>query len=272
MAVKNLSIFLFFSCCLSLQSLAQSVSSLMGARPNGIGYATSTLFDPWGLFNNVAGISEVAATTTAFAYDLHPSLTGANRMAAIALIPLKTGVTGVGAFRFGDDLYNEHILSAGYSNQFGIASLGVKVNYIQYRTEGFGSQGVFTVSFGGIAKLTPMLAVGAHLTNINQPSVTDQEKLPTKLTAGIGITPTEKVLMVTEIEKDLDYDATWKMGLEYKFHEKFAARTGYNINPNTAFFGLGFKTNKLRIDYAIQHNVLLSISHQASVAYQVNKR
>jgi hypothetical protein len=243
----------------------------MGGRANGMGYASAALFDEWGVFNNIAGIAKIETTTASFAYDLHPSLVGANRTAALIAHPFYIGVIGVGAYRFGDNLYNEHILSAGFSNTFGIASLGLKVNYIQYQTEGFGTKGVMSINFGGIAQLTPILAVGAYITNINQPDLNDFEKLPTRLAAGISITPTEKISIITELEKDLEYDPTWKAGIEYKFHTKFSARTGYNINPNTAFFGLGFKTKKFNIDYALQHNVVLSLSHQASISYQFNK-
>jgi hypothetical protein len=256
---------------LSKAAIAQSVSTLMGGRANGMGYASATLFDEWGMFNNIAGIAKIESTTASFAYDLHPSLVGANRTAALIAHPFKIGVVGVGAYRFGDNLYNEHILSAGFSNTFGIASLGLKVNYIQYQTEGFGTKGVVSINFGGIAQLTPILAVGAYITNINQPELNELEKLPTRLAAGISITPTEKIIINTELEKDLEYDPTWKAGIEYKFHSKFCARTGYNINPNTAFFGLGFKTKKFNIDYALQHNVLLSLSHQASIRYEFNK-
>jgi hypothetical protein len=114
--------------------------------------------------------------------------------------------------------------------------------------------------------------VGAYITNINQPEITETEKIPTKLTAGLAFRPSEKIFIATEIEKDLEYDPTWRAGLEYLFHEKFCARTGYALNPNTAFFGIGFKAKKLNIDYALQHNTLLSLSHQASVAYHLNRK
>lgn len=240
----------------------------MGARANGIGYTSSALFDTWGIFNNIAGIAKLENPTVAFAYDLHPSLPGANRTSAAFGLPIKIGVAGAGVYRFGDDLYNETILSGGFSNQFGLAALGVQVNYIQYRTEGFGSKGVWSINLGGIAELTPHISVGAYIVNLNQPSISEDEKLPTKLVAGVGFKPTDKVFFATEIEKDLEYDPTFKMGLEYKFHKKFCARTGYNVHPNTAFFGLGFLTKKFTIDYALQHSTSFNLSHQASVAYQ----
>ena len=245
----------------------------MGARAHGMGYSSSTLFDSWALFNNVAGLAKINQPTTSFSYDLRSSIPGANRTAAAFSMPSKYGVVGAGLFRFGDDLYSESILSAGFSNQFGLASLGLKVNYIQYKAEGFGTKGVFTINFGGLAEITPNILVGAYITNINQPELSeDGDRVPTMLTAGIAFKPTTKVIITTELEKDLDYDATWKLGAEYFFHEKFCARTGFNIQPNASFFGLGFKTSRFLMDYALQYNSEINFNHQASATYQFNKK
>lgn len=252
--------------------LAQSVSPQIGSRPNGIGYASSTLFDEWGVFNNIAGIAKLETISAAFTYDLHSTLQGANRTAAAVAIPTKVGVIGTGVYRFGDNLYNEHLLSAGFSNKFGITSLGAQVNYIQYRVEGFGSKGVWNINLGGITELTSKLSIGAYIVNIVQTTISTEDKLPTKLMVGLGFKPIDKIFIAAEIEKDLDYDPTWKMGIEYKFHEKFFARTGYNVNPNKAFFGLGFNTQKFAFDYSVQHSTSLSLSHQATAAYHFPKK
>lgn len=265
---------LYFLCaalfCFTL-TLAQSVSPQIGSRANGIGYASATLDDAWGLFNNPAATAQQKHITTGFTYDLHPSISGANRTAAVVNIPVGIGVTGIGAYRFGDDLYNEHILSIGFANKFGLASLGAQVNYLQYTATGFGNKGVVSINLGGIAELTPQLSVGAYVVNVNQPALSSDEKLPTRLVAGVAFKPIEKIFIAIEVDKDLDFDPLWKLGLEYFVHKKFAVRTGYNLNPNTGFFGLGFKTRKIMIDYAFQYNVLLKMSQQASVSFQFAK-
>jgi len=251
---------------------AQSVSTQIGARANGMGYASAALFDTWSLFNNPASTAKLETITAGFTYDLHPTPIGANRTAAVIAVPINPiGVITGGAYRFGDDLYNEHLISVGFASKFGLASLGAQVNYIQYSAEGFGTKGVVSINLGGIAELTPQLSIGAYIINLNQPEISREEKLPTRLVAGLGFKPIEKLFVGVEIEKDLDLDPTWKMGLEYAFHKKFSARTGYNVRPNTGFFGLGMKTKKLSIDYTIQYNVFLSFSHQASVGYQFAK-
>ena len=266
-----------FSILIALSAIkivkAQSVSTHMGARAAGISYTSSVLKDEWSLFNNVGGLAGVEKVNAAFAVDLHPSLQGANRMAAIFSVPVKLGVAGIGIFRFGDNLYSEQIISTGYSNRFGIASLGLKANYVQYRAEGFGTKSVVTINFGGVADITPQLSVGAYITNLNQPKLSGHdERLPTKLVAGIGFKPTEKLLLVTEIDKDLHYEATWKGGIEYVIHKKIFLRTGFNLHPNASFFGVGFKTWKFKVDYALQYSNAMNFAHQTSAVYFIQSQ
>jgi len=253
---------------------AQSISTLMGARAAGIGYASSGLTDEWSLFNNVGGLGSQNIMSAAVAYEIRAQLTNANRMAFVFNSPIRWGVASLGAFRFGDDLYSEQIISAGFGNKFGIASLGVKGNYIQYRAEGFGTNHAFSLDFGGVAQLTDQLSIGAYITNLNQASMSNDyqsERLPTKLTAGITFKPTQYILITSELDKDLDYAATWRTGLEYSYKEKLFFRTGFNLNPQTGFFGIGMRKKKLHADYAIQFNSLTGASHQASASYRLTR-
>lgn len=257
--------------CLSF-CYAQSSSTLIGARANSLGYASACIADEWSLFNNVAGLSKVDRATPAFTYDAQPSFKPFNRAAVTVAILSKLGVAAVGAFRFGDRLYSEQIIAAGFSNTFGLASLGLKVNYIQYNAQGFGTKSVFSVSFGGIAKLTEKISLGAHIININQPEISsdDDEKLPTILVTGIAFKLSSKTLIATEVEKNLNYPAIWKSGVEYQPHKKFILRTGFNINPSAAFAGFGFRLLKFKLDYAYHHSFVMSPRHQTTVGYTFN--
>lgn len=241
----------------------------MGARSCGLAYASGGLVDEWSLFNNVAGLAKVEKLSAAFAYDTQPSFKSFNRMAAVFAVPLKLGVAGAGIFRFGDELYNEQIVSVGFSNTFGLASLGLKANYIQYNAPGFGTKGIFSISFGGIATLTEKISVSAHIANINQPNISksEKEKLPTILLMGLGAQLTTQTFFTTELEKDLQNPVKWKTGVEYQPFKKFICRTGFSINPDAIFFGFGFRPMKFKLDYAYQHNFTLGSRHQATVGY-----
>ncbi len=241
----------------------------MGARAAGMGYASATMADEWSLFNNVGGLGKINRPNAAFAYEIRPALIGASRMAASVSSPTKIGTWGLGVFRFGDDVYSEHMVSLGVGNQVGNTSLGAKINYVQYRAESFGMNTAMSIDVGGITQITSQISVSAYLTNLTQSKLigTDGERLPTKLVAGAGFRPSEKIFLATEIEKDLAYQATWRTGIEYAVYKKVFFRTGFNLHPNAAYVGLGGQKKNLKFDYAIRFGQLTGAAHQASVIY-----
>jgi hypothetical protein len=243
----------------------------MGARSAGMGNSNAALKDESSLLNNVGAMAEIKNATCFSSYEVRPALPGANRMAFGIYLPTKVGVAGVGAFKFGDDLYSEQILTAGFSNKLGIASLGAKVNYIQYQTAGLETRNAISINFGGLAQITPHISVGAYIININQSKISENEQLPTKLVAGIGFKPDAYFFITTEVEKDLSYNATWRLGAEYSIHKKVFVRTGFNLNPSTAFAGLGTQSRRIKIDYALSFNHSLGTAHQGSAIYRFGK-
>lgn len=253
--------------------MAQSAPSQMGAGAHGMGNASACLTGAWAMTQNIAGLASVKQPVAAFSCHAVPSFEPFNRLSAVLVTPIRSGAAGLSAFRFGDDLYNEHILSLGAAHTFGLASLGLKLNYIQYRAQGLETRTALSVSFGGIAQLTPKLLFGAHIVNINQPVIhTDTgERIPTSLYAGLAFKPSDKLILSTEIEKDLQHPATVKSGMEYRFYNKLFLRTGVNLHPEAGFFGLGFQMRKLQLDYALQLSHAAGFSHQASVLYKLKQ-
>jgi hypothetical protein len=219
------------------------------------------------LFNNVSTSASLKETRVGFTCDAMPAFPTFNRMAASFLLPTKLGVLSAGAYKFGDDLFSEQIFAVGYANQFGLASLGVKGQWLQVKAEGFGQKQVFTFSFGGIATLTPRLKIGAHIYNITQPKIYEKEKVPTILTLGFAVSTTDKITVYGEVEKNLDYNALIKGGVEYQIHKKVSVRTGVNIDPAAGFFGFGYQQRKMRFDYAYTYNVVLPSRHQVGIQY-----
>lgn len=245
----------------------------MGGRATGMGYASTALRDEWSLFNNPGSLGQQDQITAAAAYEIRPGLSNMNRMAFNFQTPLKWGALAAGVFRFGDELYNEQLISAGYGNKVGIATLGLKVNYVQYRAEGFQTTGTVSVDFGGLVELTDQLLIGAYITNLTQSKYNTEggrENLPTRLTAGITYSPSKSLLITTELDKDIDYKAIWRTGLEYSYKEKFFFRTGFNLNPQAAFIGVGGRTRKIKADYAINFNSYTGAAHHVSVNYSIS--
>jgi hypothetical protein len=253
----------------SIHAYAQSSPTDIGARAQALGYAASCLSDAWSIWNNPAGLANQQKTVAACTYDAFAGFSPFNRMAAVVALPTSRGTLGAGIYRFGDNLYNEHLLTAAVANTLGIASLGGRIQYIQYHADGLGTRGFISLGIGSITQLTPTLQVGAHISNLLQPVIDTEnnEQLPTRLTLGTNITLSENVQWATEATQDLGYATTWKTGLEYTVQKTFILRIGLNLSPNAYFAGFGYRRQRFLIDYAFQHLPGLGTRHQATVGY-----
>lgn len=238
----------------------------MGARQMGLAFSSATIKDEWSQWNNVAGLAKHRQAAAAVAYEVTPSLLGANRMVMTGVVPFKQGALGIGVFRFGDAVYSEQLASIGLAHQIANTSLGVKLNWVQYRADGFGVQSAATLDFGGISQITQQMRIGAYITNLTQSSFqsTENYRLPTRLIIGVSFQLTSTVLVATELEKDLDYKPVFKSGLEYEPIKNFFLRGGFNFYPQNYYFGLGSKWKSITANYAVRFNHLLGSTHQIS--------
>jgi hypothetical protein len=250
---------------------AQQNSTVIGARANALGYSAACQQGSWSIFGNPAGLASVDQAESIFTYESMPGFQSFNRMAAGVALPVKFGVAGAGIYRFGDNLFNEQVLSTTFANTMGLASLGLRGNIIQYNAEGFGTKRLFTLSVGGLVQFTPWLWVGAFIINVNQPEIESGQHVPTRLYCGLAAQPSARSFVTVEVEKDLDMKPTLKGGLEYNLHAKVALRTGVNIFPGAGYAGIGFKPTWFRLDYAFTFMSVIGTKHQASVAYQFKK-
>ncbi len=240
----------------------------------GMGRISACLSDVWAISNNVGALVGTEYPSAGATYHALPSFPAFNTMAAAFALPWKTGVAGIGVFRFGDDLYNESVASLGYANRFGIASLGIKGNVIQCRAADLETRSAVTVSFGGLATLTPGLLFGAYIVNVNQPVINPitEERIITRLVAGIGIRPSPVFLASAEIEKEVQERPILRAGAEYEVFHRMVFRTGFNFYPQSGYAGIGGKFGRLSLDYAIQLSEVFGLNHQATATCHFKRK
>ncbi|MCC5919642.1 MAG: hypothetical protein LAT68_04245 [Cyclobacteriaceae bacterium] len=247
----------------------------IGARARAVGNASSTIVDPWAAFFNVGATGRLTDASVIFGYENRFGFAAFNTVAAGLVYPIsdRIGVASITLSTFGDELYSESMLGFGFSNQFGIVSLGAKINYAQYSIDYFGNTGSFLFEFGGVAELTPQLFIGAHIFNLHQAQVLEfnDERLPTIMKSGISYRPTGNVMFNLEAEKDIDRPATVKAGIEYQVIENLFIRTGINTEPFNNFFGIGFNMRGITIDYSYGNNTYLGDVHNFSLNYRFKK-
>lgn len=256
-----------------------------GARAAALSNASAAISgEVWAIGNNVAGLGSLNAPTVGF-YAENRYFSAALNVAALAVaLPVgavtpgatptqpaqaKNGVAGLEVQRFGGSLYNETRAGLGYGYRFGLISLGARVDMLQVSIEGLGSRRVALGSLGGQMELLPnKLAIGVSLYNLNQAKLANyqDERVPTILKAGLAYRPSAQVLLLAETEKDVERDANFKAGLEYRPVPLLAARVGLASLTEQASAGLGLQAKSLELSYAAAYQQNLGFSHHLSVA------
>lgn len=282
----HLPVFIISFLTLAFGARAQALGpGVHGARAAALSNASATLSgEVWALGNNVAGLGSLNTPVAGF-YAENRYFSAALNVAALAVaLPVghvtpgatpaqpaqaKNGVAGLEVQRFGGSLYNETRAGLGYGYRFGLISLGARVDMLQVSIEGLGSRRVALGSLGGQMELLPnKLALGVSLYNLNQAKLANyqDERVPTILKAGLAYRPTAQVLLLAETEKDVERDANFKAGLEYRPIPLLAARIGLASLTEQASAGLGLRAKSLELDYAAAYQQALGFSHHLSVA------
>lgn len=253
---------------------AQLGITSLGARAQAMGNAAVALEDNFSPFNNVGATASIEKITAIAAFENRFGFISFQRFGAGVLSPTKLGVISLIAQKAGADLYNEQTYGLGFSNKFGIVSLGIQANYTQIFIKDTGSKGIPSLSLGGLAEILPSLYFGAHIYNISQSKISKEENLylPVILKSGISYKASDVLTISAEAEKDIDKDVRLKGGLEYMFLKKFSIRTGVTSSPFQHHFGIGFNPSTFFLDYALTTHSEIGMIHQMSLAYQLGRK
>ena len=233
-----------------------------------------TLADGWAVYNNPGALARVKEASLMTACDVRYGMTGFATVSFAGVLPLSRGTGAISADRFGDQLYSEQRIGIAWSHQMDRVSLGLKVNYTQVAISEVGVRGRFVFQFGGVAEITPQFLLGAHIYNFSQARLAkyQDERMPTVLAAGISWRPVPQLMLNAETEKDIDYPARFRGGVEYQIAKPFFLRMGLATNPGTNHFGVGFNARKLHLDYALRTHPTLGLSHHLSLYWKLGEK
>jgi len=261
--------------CLMSSLFAQNgTPTVAGARGLAMGDASVMFRDINSAFSNQAGL--------AFLDDLSFTAFGEQRFllaelgsyAAALSYPTNSGSFGLVINYFGYEKYNEQKIGLAYARKLseGVA-IGAQVDYLGTRIPEYGTASSFTFELGVQADLLEDFVVGAHIFSPVRIQLTDDEAdvIPAQLNVGVAYTPSEKVMLTAEVEKDFDYTASFKGGVEYRLVDALSLRVGIGTEPIQNAFGIGIHLGSLDIDMAAAYHQQLGFAPGVSVTYNLKR-
>jgi long-subunit fatty acid transport protein len=191
-----------------------------------------------------------------------------------AVMPFKKNhAIGLEAGSFGFSGYRETRFSAAYAYNFqDILSLGTKFNFISSNIEGVGSVSTFALDLGVNARISKTMTFGFSGTNVNFAKLkrlSTQTTIPTVLTAGIAYTPSDKILIVADVQKDIAYPVSIRGGMEYKVNQLLRLRAGVSTAPIIMNAGVGIEWKGLNVDFSNSIHEKLGYTPAFSLSYRL---
>ncbi len=245
-----------------------------GARSLAMGQTGIAFRDINAALNNQAGLAFLPGFSAIASGESRFAMSELKSVSAAAALPTNSGTFGLQVRYFGFEGYNEQLAGLSYALKLAPSiSLGAQFDVLRTDIPEYGTANNFTFELGVLAELLPGLWLGGHLFSpVRQEIGESEDFIPTLVNVGLGFRPTEKLLLQAEVEKDIEYDASVRVGVDYYPIEILAIRAGISTAPNLAGFGLGLEIGDgFRIDAAGNYHQVLGFTPAFTLAWQPRK-
>jgi len=225
--------------------------------------------DPFSIFNNPAGLSEIKSNVVGFYYS--PSPFGLSELAnGFGAFSKNTmlGIFSIGFMKYGFELYKETKLALGYTNNFKEKFLyGFVINYKNISIKNYGSNGFVFFNVGGIAKLSDEINIGFTFENFSRTTVNKEaNQIPVVFWSGMSFKIISDLTLFAAVQKEINFDPSLRFGVEYFLIDFLQIRFGTSREPDTFSGGIGITYLPFQFDYAFSSHPDLGFSHQFSLS------
>lgn len=255
--------FLYFFLFAGDYADAQSLRKPIAASYTGIGAYSLNYADVFSVTANQAALAQIKNPSFGVYGEKRFLLASTNMYSTIFALPTEQGNFAFQADYFGYKNYNESQLGIAYARSLGTKlDLGVKFNYYSFSIPGYQNSSTVTFEIGAIAHLTEKLNAGVHLYNPvgGTLSKTDNEKISSVYTFGIGYEASESFLISAEIVKEEDLPVNVNAGVQYNFAKQFFARFGIASQNESPYAGAGVSWDNFRVDLSASYHPQLGLS------------
>jgi hypothetical protein len=245
-----------------------------GTKAIGMANAFAAVSDNcWAINYNPAGLTRVTAfQCSAFIVPGQFGLQELKTTAFAAAAPLSFATIGFTTEKFGFDLYTE--------TEFGLAlakkidrniSAGLSFEYHRLDIARYGVAGNYSIDAGLIAHVLERVDVGFSVHNITEVALGKMnEKIPQVCMLGACWSLFHDFQVSIEMEKDIRFPASIKMGIEQIVFSALALRAGAANNPDKYSLGIAVSYLFFEFGYAGYSHPDLGWTHQIELSFKCN--
>ncbi len=172
---------------------------------------------------------------------------------------------GIGTTYLDHDLYNESVSSLALSYSFTSILAGIAINYSSENAEGFPKLSVIHFDVGTIWELSHF-TTALSIKNFSQNRL-DNSYFPIYYLWETDLKYSEKSHLSIGLEKESNYDFSFKLSSLYQVHPIFSLNCGYQAQPNRLGLGTNFQIEKYQLSYSFRTHRQLDITHYVTLSY-----
>ncbi|NQV53630.1 MAG: hypothetical protein HQ500_10630 [Flavobacteriales bacterium] len=264
--------------CLVIFSSAASAGGgeKAGARSMAVGGASLTISDVWSGANNIAALAELRSAEIGAAYAHHFFLPGVLNASFASVFPLGGGSFALSAGSLGYHGYTDSHIGIGYGRSLSnVFDLGAQVNAIRLNIgPGYGSKTALVGSIGALFMPNEHLRLGVLVYNPTRTSLAafGDERIPTRFSVGASRQGGDKVTLMAQLDKDLQYPINVSAGLEYQLLDQLLLRTGVSTKNRSFAFGVGLKRKAWALDLTQHWGQRLGFGAACSFGYRFSSK
>lgn len=250
--------------------IAQLNLPVGGARSFAMGGAGLTFTDIHAAWTNPAGLAELRGPSGAAYVEQRFGLEELRGASLVAGVEVPNGGVGILVHTFGYATYREQQVGVAYGIALSdVLRIGVQLSGFNWSIEGYGNRWLIGGSVGVQTAVADNFDVALRVSNPVRQDIVEGTELPSLLAIGLNYRPNPAIQLLAEVEKDIDFPARVRMGLDYKVLEEIQLRIGLATDPALISLGLSYRVlPALQLDAGFQYNSILGVSPAFGLVYQ----
>ncbi len=248
----------------ALGGVAQMTSQPVGARYLSLGAYSQQFLDVYATRANSASLAGINQAGVSVYGERRFMLDNLNLYTVSAALPAGNGAFGAHGSYFGFAQSNQTQLSFAYGRKVTkTIDVGGSFHYHNISQTGiYGNASAITGSIAMRMKLTDKITTGFNVFNPIRASWSkvDEERLPARVSLGVGYDASDKFFVTGELEKEENQPVNVNLAFHYQFVPQFFVRAGIASQTSNYFVGLGFQLKDFRLDLATSVHPQLGIT------------